>query len=98
MTVLTYPNLDNIPNAVKNTALKYAYTYIIQELLRLRHNEEGVKLKSGLITQAEWQDFLSNWYEPRSQIVIADLLELRQACKDYGIQLRDKIDLEAIPI
>ena len=98
MTTLTYPNPNNVPVAVTNTALKYAYTYVVQELLRLRHNEEGAKFRDGDITEAEWQDFLRNWYEPRSNTVITDLAELRQVCKDYSVQFADAIDLEDIPI
>uniref|UniRef100_A0A6M3KZB6 Uncharacterized protein n=1 Tax=viral metagenome TaxID=1070528 RepID=A0A6M3KZB6_9ZZZZ len=98
MTVLSYLNPDNVPNAVKNTALKYAYTYIVQELLRLKRNEVGADFRDGLITEQEWQSFLRNWYEPRSNVVINDLLELRQICKDYVIQFKDKINLEGIPI
>lgn len=41
MTVLSYPNPNNVPSEIKNAALKYAYTYILQELLRLKHNEVG---------------------------------------------------------
>ena len=98
MTKFAYPNPRAVPVGVKNTALKYAYIYVVQELLRLRHNEEGAKFRSGEITEAEWRDFLLNWYEPRSNTVVADLLELRQICKDYAVQFRDNIDLEAIPI
>ena len=98
MTVLVYPDPNRVPNAVKNTMLKYGYTYIVQELLRLRHNEEGAKFTAGLITEAEWKAFLQDWWEPRSDTVIADLLELRQICKNYVAQFKNKIDLEAIPV
>ena len=97
MTKLTYPNPNNVPTAVKNTALRYAYTYAVQEALRLKHNEEGKRFRDGLITQTEWDDFRRNWYEPRSNTVIADLLELRQICKDYVIRFKENIDLEDIP-
>ena len=96
MTTLTYPNPDNVPDDIKNTALKYAYTYIVQELLRLRHNEEGAKFRDGDITEAEWQTFLTDWFSPRRQIITDDLLELRQTIKDYVIQFKDKISLEDI--
>ncbi len=98
MTILTYPNPDSVPIVVKNVALKYAYTYIVQELLRFRHNEEGAKFRNGEITKAEWEKFLKNWYTPRSDTVTADLLELRQVCRGYVTQFRDNIDLEGIPI
>lgn len=97
MTILTYPNPDLVANEIKNVALKYAYTYIVMELLRLRHNEEGAKFRNSEITKAEWDTFLRDWYEPREETVVSDLLELRQACKDYAVQYRDKINLEDIP-
>jgi len=98
MTQLSYPNPNLVPTKVKNTALKYAYTYIVQELLRLKHNEEGAKFRDGKITEQEWRDFLKNWLEPRDNVVISDLLELRQAIKEYVVQFKSKIDLEGIPI
>ena len=94
--MIEYPNPDIVPTKVKNTALKYAYTYIGQELLRLRHNEEGAKFRNGDITEAEWQTFLTDWFSPRRQIITDDLVELRQTIKDYVIQFKDKISLEDI--
>jgi len=94
--MIEYPNPDIVPTKVKNTALKYAYTYIVQELLRLRHNEEGAKFRNGDITEAEWQTFLTDWFSPRRQIITDDLVELRQTIKDYVIQFKDKISLEDI--
>ena len=98
MLKLSYPNPNNVPKAVKNVALKYAFTYAVQEALRLRHNDEGAKFRNGEITEVEWKAFLNGWYEPRSRTVTTDLLELRQVCKDYSVQFADAIDLEGIPI
>jgi len=39
MTQLTYP--QNAPQAVRATALKYTYTYAVQEAMRLLHNYVG---------------------------------------------------------
>ncbi len=98
MTLLTYPNPAMVPDAVKTLALKYAYTYIVQELLRLRHNNMGAKYRAGAITKAQWTDFIKNWYDPRSHTVVSDLMELRQACQNYQSQFASSIDLETIPI
>jgi len=98
MTMLSYPDPSLVPNEIKNVALKYAYTYIVMELLRLKHNEEGTKFRNGEITEVEWKTFLRDWYEPREETVISDLLELRKACRGYVAQYRDKIKLEDIPI
>ena len=91
MTVLAYPNFNDVPDEIKITALKYAYTYIVQELLRLEHNKATATLTGNTL-----RDFIDNWLEPRNRIVTADLLELRQLIKEYVIQFKDKIDLEAI--
>ena len=98
MTVLNYPNPDKVPTEVKNAALKYAFCYIVQELLRLKHNEMGAKFRNGEITKQEWNDFLTNWHNPRERVVITDLLELRELCKGYAAQFKDKINLEDIPV
>ena len=98
MTVLTYPNPDYVPTEVKNTAMKYTYTYILKELLRLKHNVEGVRFNLGEITEAEFRDFQDNWYDPRSKTVTDDLLELREAIKQYVVQFKDNINLEDIPV
>jgi len=97
MTLLSYPNPNNVPNAVKNTALKYAYTYIVKELLRLRHNQEGAKFRAGQITKEEWETFVKDWYDPRDDTVTTDLLELRHIIRDFIIEFGDSINLEDIP-
>ena len=96
MAALNYPDPANVPTAVKNTALRYAYTYAVQEALRLRHNEEGQKFRDGEITGVEWQAFKTDWWEPRMQIVSQDLLELRAACAAFAAQFAGDIDLEGI--
>lgn len=46
--MINYPNPDNVPIDVRNTILKYGYTYIVQEALRLLHNQIGKWYKEGL--------------------------------------------------
>lgn len=98
MTRLTYPNPDKVSTEIKNTALKYAYTYVLQELLRLKHNEQGARFRLGELTEAEWQDFQQNWFNPRNNTITTDLLELRNAIKGFVAEFRDQINLEDIPI
>ena len=93
MTKLSYPII--MPVGLQELAQKYAYTYIVQELLRLRHNEEGAKFREGKISKEEWEDFSNNWFKPRSDAVSEDILELRGAIKAACFQF--SVDLEAVP-
>lgn len=55
MTLLNYPNPNNVPNNIKNQILKYGYTYVIQEAMRLLHNQIGKWHKGGL-TQTQYDN------------------------------------------
>lgn len=90
---LAYPS--QLPANLQELAQNYAYVYIVQELLRLRHNEEGAKFREGKISKEQWEDFKSDWFELRSDAVSEDILELRGAIKGACSQFN--VDLEAIP-
>ena len=90
---LAYPS--QLPANLQELAQNYAYVYIVQELLRLRHNEEGAKFREGKISKEQWEGFSNNWFKPRSDAVSEDILELRGAIRETCTQFN--VDLEAIP-
>lgn len=67
---------------VISDADKYAVCYRLQELLRLEHNETGAKYKAGIITKAQWIDYLENTFSKKEDQILKDLLILRQKIKE----------------
>ena len=57
------------------------YLYRLQEKLRLRHNNKGAQLAAGDITQAEYDDWLTNTWTPRSNRVSDAILRQRKKMK-----------------
>ena len=73
---------------------KVAYLYRTQEKLRLAHNEKGKDFRDGKISKAEWQEFLENWFNPKSNKISEHLGELKETLKasktyDAGINLEE---------
>jgi len=72
------------PPAADNNFKKYYICYRLQEKLRLIHNNWGAKFRNGEITEAEWHEFLDTWFEPRSKLVIEEILRIRQLAKNHN--------------
>jgi len=62
---------------------KYYFCYRIQQKIQNIHNNWGQKVRDGEITQQEWEQFLNEWFEPRSQLVVSEILSLRQVAKNH---------------
>ena len=79
------------PEQVDNPFKKYYFCYRIQEKLRQIHNNWGEKYRNGEITKDEWYQFLNEWYEPRSELVVGEILSLRALAKNHNwnINLND---------
>lgn len=71
------------PAAVDNNFKKYYVCYRLQQKLQDVHNTWGAKYRNGEITEAEWNQFKDEWYNPRSELVIAEILRIRQLAKDH---------------
>ena len=46
---------------------KLEFLYQAQETLRFQHNEMGRQYREGIITNEEWQSYLKNNFEPKSE-------------------------------
>ena len=79
------------PTAANNNYKKYYICYRLQLKLQNVHNNWGNKYKTGQITLAEWKQFLSEWYNPRINLVISEILKLRQLAKNknWNINLNE---------
>lgn len=59
---------------------KLEYACRTQELLRLKHNEEGQKVKDGILTLTEFREFQER-HDEQSEIVMQDIFELTEELK-----------------
>lgn len=69
------------PASADNGYKKYYVCYRLQERLRVIHNNWGAKFRNKEITAGQWADFKRTWYEPRMNLVIAEILRLRALAK-----------------
>jgi len=72
------------PAAANNNFKKYYVCYRMQQKLQEIHNTWGAKYNNGEITLAEWNQFKNEWYEPRDNLVIAEILRIRKLAKNYN--------------
>ena len=79
------------PEAVDNNFKKYYVCYRLQEKLKLIHNNWAAKARSGEITMEEWRQFLAEWFDPRQNLVVDEILRIRQLAKNknWNINLND---------
>ena len=66
------------PITVNDAEKKTAYLYRIQEELRLLHNNMGMDYKTAVITEKEWQTFLTEVFEPKQAAIVQGILEARE--------------------
>lgn len=72
------------PATVDNNFKKYYFLYRLQQKLQNVHNTWGEKYKNEEITKAEWLQFLTEWYDLRSELVIEEILALRILAKNHN--------------
>jgi len=82
ITIDTVINLSNAsidyPYEINTNSEKYQFiNYILDYPLREIHNEWGRAWQNENISWIEWESFLDNWYDPRSGIVITEILRLK---------------------
>lgn len=63
-------------------SIRYAQLYRLQELLRLEHNKQGKLYKTGQINKQDWEYYLKNDFEPKSDLITIELLKYRQLIKE----------------
>jgi len=68
------------------------YLYRFQELLRLYHNKKGLDFRDGKITEEEFRNFQSTWFNPRNNLVCAEI----NKCKEHFKKIAVDIDIESI--
>lgn len=73
-------------------ASRLSFCYRLDELLRLRHNAMGQKYRDGLITEAEWNIFLKNEFEPKSMAIHQDINVNREIAGKSVFWLSANID------
>ena len=79
----------NLPRLYKD---RIEYLYRFQELLRLYHNKKGQEFRDGKITEKEFKEFQSNWFDPRNNLLCAEI----NKCKQHFKQVSVDIDINGI--
>ena len=79
------------PAVADNEFKKYYVCYRIQQKLMQIFNTWGQKYTNGEITLAEWNQFKNEWYKPRDNLVVGEVLRIRQLAKNHNwdINLND---------
>jgi hypothetical protein len=79
------------PAAADNNYKKYYVCYRLMKKLLNVHNTYGEKFKNEEITEEQWKLFLSEWYDPRENLVVSEILRLRKLAKNknWNIDLDD---------
>ena len=54
------------------------FLYRLQEKLRVAHNVQGARFRSGAITEAQWLNWLETVWNPRHDRVTAGILHYRR--------------------
>ena len=57
------------------------YLYRLREKLRLEHNVNGQKFLDGKITQAQWDDYYMNTFNPKNNMLSDAILAEREKMK-----------------
>jgi len=65
------------PLTVLSTEKKLAFLYRLQEVLRLKHNDEGKKYRNKEITKEQWETFLSGYFNFRSDVITSEILRIK---------------------
>jgi len=85
------------PSICDNDMKKMAYIQRAQEVLRLKHNAMGALYRNKKITKQQWEDFVKNYFDPRSDAVVQEILKLRhnfRAAKTFSVDLdNDFVDI-----
>ena len=77
------PLIISYPAASDNGFKKYFVCYRLQQKLQNVFNTWGTKFRNNEITASEWKRFQDEWYEPRIELVISEILRLRTIAKNY---------------
>lgn len=79
------------PPAVDDSYKKFCFCYWLQHKIQVIYNNWGQQYRNGDITEAEWHQFLEEWYEPRDDLIVGEILRLRQLAKDqdWGFNLSE---------
>lgn len=70
-----------LPPTAVNPPDKLEYAYSAQEKLRLVHNQKGKDFKDKKITQAEWELWKSEYFDPRSILISSLICAQKEALK-----------------
>lgn len=72
---------------------KLEFLYAAQETLRVEFNKRGQEYKEGKITKAEMEAYRKDFLEAKSDVIINDILKLKE---EYKASKKFTIDLEDI--
>lgn len=62
--------------------IRYAQLYRLQELLRLEHNLKGKQYTSGQINKTDWEKYLNQEFNPKEELITAEILKYRAILKN----------------
>ena len=62
---------------------KYFACYKMQQMLQDEFNRFGKDFRDKKITMQAFEEFKKNWYQPRMDLVVKEVLRLRESAKIY---------------
>jgi hypothetical protein len=72
------------PAAADNNFKKYYVCYRLQQKLQDVYNTWGQKHKNEEITDEEWEQFRTEWYKPRRDLTVNEILRIRELAKNHN--------------
>ena len=69
------------PPGCVNEGSRMSYCLGLQEKLRLENNDMGIKRKSEEITKSQWELYLSDNFDPKSDAIVNELLKQKDIAK-----------------
>ena len=79
-----------ISQDVVSVSDQYELLMNAKEKLREVHNKQGADFRDAKLTEAQWTEFKTNYFEPRSAEIEKKLCELRESLrfsKKYSVDL-----------
>lgn len=76
------------PPAADTNFKKYYVCYRIQQKLQDVHNTWGAKYRNNEITEAEWNQFINEWFDPREELTLNEILRIRTLAKQHNWNIK----------
>lgn len=83
------PSIFDYPLLANEDIEKLEWVYRAEEVLRLEHNEMGRQYREGIITEAQWKEYLSLSFDEKSKLLGNEKSKLRDAV-GYSIATSSK--------